>query len=122
MAAPLFLSPGNRWSDIVGRLRRFFDLQAGSIRDDLAGVLLAAQEKFSISAAALSLIAACSTPRLVTEDGDVWPLGDASVDFNAQRLWSTYLNHPSSYARKGAVCSQAGPFRLTVPLARYAAN
>src|SRR5277367_3468371 len=36
---PLFSPPGNRWSDAVARLRRFLDLQAGSIWNDLAGLL-----------------------------------------------------------------------------------
>jgi len=36
---PLFPPRGNCWSGILARLRRFFDLQAGSIWNDLASLL-----------------------------------------------------------------------------------
>jgi SAM-dependent methyltransferase len=99
---PLFLPSGGRWSAPKAALRRFLDLQAGSIWRDLKNVLphvtgaildvgCGAQPYRSLIPAAARYIGIDSAaskdhfgydiPDTLYFTGDHWPVEDASVDF-----------------------------------------
>jgi SAM-dependent methyltransferase len=98
---PLFSPPGDLRSDILARVRRFFDLQAGSIWNDLTSVLpRAAGTVLDVGCGAQPYRALLSPaahyrgidtagaeahfgyemPDTTYYEGDVWPVADASVD------------------------------------------
>jgi SAM-dependent methyltransferase len=136
---PLFLSPGNRWSDIVGRLRRFFDLQAGSIWTDLAGALTHASGEvldvgcgaqpyrtlFSSAARYRGIDAATAksyfgydVPDTIYYDGDVWPVADASIDFILCTETLEHVLEPQQFLSEGRRCLRpGGTILLTIPFA-----
>jgi SAM-dependent methyltransferase len=136
---PLFSPPGSRWSGMVGRLRRFFDLQAGSIWNDLAGVLphaagevldvgcgaqpyrtlfSSAAHYRGIDAATAKSYFGYDVPDTVYYDGDVWPVADASVDFVLCTETLEHVLEPQQFLREGRRCLRpGGSILLTVPFA-----
>jgi SAM-dependent methyltransferase len=136
---PLFLPPGNRWSDVLARLRRFFDLQAGSIWNDLASVLPQwagavldvgcgaqpyrallnpAAHYRGIDAAAAKYHFRYDIPDTVYYDGDVWPAADASVDFILCTETLEHVLDTRQFLGEARRCLRpGGSILLTVPFA-----
>jgi SAM-dependent methyltransferase len=136
---PLFLSPGSPWSAIVARLRRFFDLQAGSIWNDLARILphasgmvldvgcgaqpyrelLTSEAHYQgIDAATAKSYFGYDVPDTVYYHGDVWPVADESVDFILCTETLEHVLEPQQFLREGRRCLRpGGSILLTVPFA-----
>jgi len=136
---PLFLSPGNRWSGIVAQLRRFFDLQAGSIWNDLARLLPRAtgvvldvgcgaqpyRKLFSAAARYRGIDAATAkshfgyqVPDTVYYEGNIWPVADGSVDFILCTETLEHILEPRQFLREARRCLRpGGSIVLTIPFA-----
>jgi SAM-dependent methyltransferase len=136
---PPFATSGNWTSDILARFRRFFDLQAGSIWNDLvkvlphaAGVVLdvgcgAQPYRQLLGSAAdyrgIDSIAAKShfgydVPDTVYYDGDVWPVADASVDLVLCTETLEHVLDTRQFLREAKRCLRSGgSILLTVPFA-----
>jgi len=136
---PLFLSPDNRWSGVVARLRRFFDLQAGSIWNDLAcllphaagavldvgcgaqpyrGLFSSAAHYRGIDADTAKSHFGYEVPDTVYYEGDIWPVADASVDFILCTETLEHILEPNQFLREARRCLRpGGSILLTIPFA-----
>ena len=136
---PLFLSPGGWWSDSIGRLRRFFDLQASSIWNDvarlsphIAGTVLdvgcgaqpyrrlfkSAAHYLGIDSGNAKSHFGYNAPDTVYYTGDVWPVENASIDFILSTETLEHVLEPLQFLNEGRRCLRpGGAILLTMPFA-----
>jgi SAM-dependent methyltransferase len=136
---PLFLSPRSRWFNTLGYLRRFLDLQAGSIWNDLAGLLphvsglvldvgCGAQPYRTLFSTAaryqgIDTVTAKAhfgyeVPDTIYYAGDVWPVADESVDFILCTETLEHVLEPRQFLLEARRCLRPGGCAvLTVPFA-----
>jgi SAM-dependent methyltransferase len=136
---PLFVPCGGRWSSAQAALRRFFDLQAGSIWNDLRKILpqvtgtvldvgCGAQPYRSLVSTTAKYVGIDSVaskehfgydfPDTRYFSGDHWPVGDASMNLI---LCTEVLEHvpdpPGFLAEAFRSLAPGGAILLTVPFA-----
>lgn len=136
---PLFSPSANLWSKTVARARRFFDLQAGSIWNDLvqllpqtSGVVLDVgcgaqpyRELINPSVCYRGIDARSATahfgydaPDTVYYDGDIWPVDDASIDFILCTETLEHVLDTRQFLREAWRCLRpGGSLLLTLPFA-----
>jgi SAM-dependent methyltransferase len=136
---PLFSPPGNWRSDLLARVRRFFDLQAGSIWNDLTGVLPRAEgtvldvgcgaqpyrvllgpkaQYRGIDTAGAKPHFGYEMPDTTYYEGDVWPVADASVDFILCTETLEHVLDSRQFLGQARRCLRpGGTLLLTVPFA-----
>jgi SAM-dependent methyltransferase len=134
---PLFSSSTTRWSAIQGRLRRFFDLQAGSIWKDMTrllpqctGVVLDAgcgaqpyRGLFDRGASYRAIDTVSAKPHFGYEipdaiyyEGDIWPVANSSVDFILCTETLEHVFDTRQFLMEARRCLRPGGFIvLTVP-------
>lgn len=136
---PLFAPPGGWWSDGVAWLRRFFDLQAGSIWNDVSEVLPRAAgtvldvgcgaQPFrplvnagaryrGIDHASAKAHFGYEMPDTTYYDGDIWPVTDASIDFILCTETLEHVLDGRQFLGQARRClRRGGTILLTVPFA-----
>ena len=136
---PLFSQPQGLVGHLAATLRRFLDLQAGSIWRDLAGILprvtgavldvgCGAQPYRQLFSAAASYLGIDTSeakahfgyeiPDTRYYDGDTWPVADATVNFILCTETLEHVPEPHTFLAEAYRClAPGGTLLLTVPFA-----